>query len=162
MRLRSTFRSAFLIGCLSLCITSCGTAHAHKTFGLLSLRQGSFVGSAIGPMVFTGMFEATLTPQGACAWLGPGPDYPTLWAPGYAVRFHPTELIGPGGGIEGRAGQELYFNALLIAFRKGSRELSGPARCGVVASKVVVLCSPSTQYKPCNYRVTPTRLSYKF
>ena len=96
--------------------------------------------------------------------LRPGADDPTLWPPGYAVRFHPTELIGPGGGIEGRVGEELYFNATLVAFREGSRGLSGPARCGVVVSKVVLLCSPATESdKHCGRsKLPPVRSSYSF
>jgi hypothetical protein len=136
IRWRTTISCLLLMGCL--CVASCGAGQPGKTYGLLSWRQGERE-----TIVMVGTFQAVLTPQGACAWLGPGPDYPTLWPQGYAVRFHPTQLIGPKRRIVGRAGQKLGFYATLVSVRKGSSGLTGPARCGVVANKVAVLESPS-------------------
>ena len=58
----------------------------------------------------SGTFEAVLTRQGACAWLGPA-KYVILWPEGYGVRFHPTELIGPTGKVLAKAGEYVAFPA---------------------------------------------------
>jgi len=55
-----------------------------------------------------GSFHATMTAQGPCAWLGNTPR-PFLWPAGYAVRFHPTELIDAAGHVVARQGQKIYF-----------------------------------------------------
>jgi hypothetical protein len=56
-----------------------------------------------------GPFHAVMTPQGACAWLGSAPHATYLWPAGYRVRFHPTELIGPGGDVVATEGQKISF-----------------------------------------------------
>lgn len=56
-----------------------------------------------------GEFHATLTDEGARAWLGDNSDMLYLWPFGFRVRFNPTELIGPEGQVLATEGVALTF-----------------------------------------------------
>jgi len=64
-----------------------------------------------------GEFHATLTDEGARAWLGSNSDLLYLWPLGFRVRFNPTELIGPEGRVLATEGD-------LLSFAGGSRRSS--------------------------------------
>lgn len=89
-------------------------------------------------MILTGNFEASLTKQGACAWLGPA-RYVTVWPAGYRVRFKPTELIAPDGRVAAKAGQYVGF--------RGGHVTSGmtlPSYCGNPSTGTFMLEGPSS------------------
>ena len=56
-----------------------------------------------------GEFHATLTDDGAQAWLGDSSGLLYLWPLGFRVRFNPTELIGPEGQVLATEGDVLTF-----------------------------------------------------
>ena len=63
-----------------------------------------------------GEFHATLTPRGACAWMGKrSVPFSYSWPTGYRVRFNPTELLDPSGHVVATDGQVIEsaggFNA---------------------------------------------------
>jgi hypothetical protein len=81
-----------------------------------------------------GAFEAKLTPEGACAGLG---STNAFWPAGYHVRFHPTELLDPSGGIVARQGERVIAGGGV-----------GPAtdhanRCADGAQTLVIMSSVS-------------------
>jgi hypothetical protein len=89
-------------------------------------------------VIWTGNFEASLTKQGACAWLGPA-KYVTVWPAGYRVRFNPTELIEPDGQVAAKAGQYVGFN--------GGHATTGvalPSYCGSPSTGAFMLQGPSS------------------
>ena len=61
-------------------------------------------GDAAFTALIGGVFEAKLTPEGACAGLG---STTAFWPEGYHVRFHPTELLDPSGMIVARQGERV-------------------------------------------------------
>ena len=90
-------------------------------------------GQPEGHVIFTGNFDAVLTSQGACAWIGP-PRTLMYWPAGYGVRFNPTELIGPHGEVMATKGEYVGF--------RGARLPSGvrwTQRCGRIDHLTLML-----------------------
>jgi hypothetical protein len=90
------------------CSTGRAADHAvTSTYPLPS--DGWKPGDSQNNVILQGNFQASLSPNGVCAWLGP-PRYRMLWPSGYRVRFNPTELIGPSGAVVAHEGEYLAFH----------------------------------------------------
>jgi hypothetical protein len=110
--------------------TACGAQGSTRVYPLPS--DGWRPGQPAGIAIFTGIFDAELTSQGACAWLGPG-KFVNLWPVGWGVRFHPTELIGPDGKVLAKKGQRVGFRGLSVPPPPGTTRLCGdPGRVVVM------------------------------
>lgn len=111
-------------------LTGCATdssSPAHSSTQVYPLpSDGWKPGMPETGVILTGTFEAALTAQGACAWLGPA-KYVTLWPAGYGVRFHPTELIGAEGQVLAKAGEYVGFEGGHLPSGESVSQRCGPA-----------------------------------
>ncbi len=79
-------------------------------------------GQAAMQAISSGKFQATLTPSGACT-SDASVDY--LWPAGYRVRFHPTVLLDPTGGVVAHQGQYVTVGGGIV----GTASWHSAARC---------------------------------
>jgi hypothetical protein len=94
---------------------------------------------------FFGRFHATLTPSGACGWMGsPNQGAVYLWPAGYRVRFDPTELLSPSGKVVAREGQKVNAGGGGYSRQEAASLTPPPAipdYCGT-ANTVILIESP--------------------
>lgn len=128
-----------LASLLLVALGACGAAHHDRSARSYPLpSDGWKAGEPEAGVILTGNFEASLTKQGACAWLGPA-KYVTVWPAGYRVRFNPTELIAPDGRVVAKAGEYVGFNGGHV-----TREMALPSFCGDPSTGALMLQGPSS------------------
>lgn len=128
-----------LAGVVMAALPACSAGHqdtSGRSYPLPS--DGWQPGQPEAGVTWTGNFEASLTKQGACAWLGPA-KYITVWPAGYRVRFNPTELIAPDGQVAAEGGQYVGFEGGHLP-----AGIAVPSYCGNPTTGAFMLQGPSS------------------
>lgn len=108
-------------GCASTTNTPAAVPQVPTTAPLVS--DGWHPGKAAMLAELTGVLRVTLTPQGACAWLGdPGTPQPMQWPEGW-VATSTGQVLDDQGQVVATAGQRISVGG-------GITPVAVSARCG--------------------------------